>query len=61
MDYGKDNYAGVTWNNAPDERRILIGWMNNWQNANEVLQKDGEVRRLFRVSWVLKKRGTGIY
>lgn len=36
MDYGKDNYAGVTWNNAPDERRILIGWMNNWQYANEV-------------------------
>jgi len=36
MDFGKDNYAGVTWNNAPDERRILIGWMNNWQYANEV-------------------------
>lgn len=35
MDYGKDNYAGVTWSDAPDNRRILIGWMNNWQYAGE--------------------------
>lgn len=35
MDYGKDNYAGVTWSNAPENRRILIGWMNNWQYAGE--------------------------
>ena len=38
LDYGKDNYAGVTWSDIPDEdgRRILIGWMNNWQYANEI-------------------------
>lgn len=35
VDYGKDNYAGVTWNNIPDGRRVLIGWMNNWEYAGE--------------------------
>lgn len=38
LDYGRDNYAGVTWNNVPDAdgRRIFIGWMNNWDYANFV-------------------------
>lgn len=30
MDTGMDNYAGVTWSNAPGDRKILLGWMNNW-------------------------------
>lgn len=33
MDQGRDNYAGVTWSDTPDGRRILLGWMNNWQYA----------------------------
>ncbi|MFH6968928.1 glycoside hydrolase family 32 protein [Flavobacterium sp. FlaQc-28] len=37
-DYGKDNYAGVTWNNVPtsDGRRLFIGWMSNWDYAQQV-------------------------
>ncbi len=34
-DYGPDEYAGVTWSNT-DKRKILIGWMSNWQYANIV-------------------------
>lgn len=30
LDYGADNYAGVTWSNTP-YRTVYIGWMNNWQ------------------------------
>ncbi|MFW5645464.1 MAG: glycoside hydrolase family 32 protein [Bacteroidota bacterium] len=38
VDYGKDNYAGVTWSDIPksDGRRVFLGWMSNWQYANEV-------------------------
>ena len=35
MDYGPDNYAGVTFSNVGD-RKILIGWMSNWNYANLV-------------------------
>ncbi|MDE6368883.1 MAG: DUF4980 domain-containing protein, partial [Muribaculaceae bacterium] len=29
LDYGKDNYALVSWSDAPDNRRMAIGWMSN--------------------------------
>ncbi|AKD56377.1 glycoside hydrolase family 32 protein [Spirosoma radiotolerans] len=35
MDYGTDNYAGVTFANTGD-RTILMGWMSNWQYAGVV-------------------------
>lgn len=38
VDYGRDNYAGVTWANIPDTdgRKLFMGWMSNWDYANEV-------------------------
>lgn len=38
VDWGKDNYAGVTWSDIPaeDGRRLFIGWMSNWQYATVV-------------------------
>lgn len=38
VDYGKDNYAGVTWSNIPrgDGRKLFIGWMSNWEYAQVV-------------------------
>ncbi len=36
LDYGRDNYAGVTFNNAPEQKRIFLGWMSNWEYANKV-------------------------
>lgn len=35
MDWGKDNYATVSVSNAPQGRRVLIGWMSNWEYAAE--------------------------
>ena len=35
LDYGPDEYAGVTWSNTGN-RKIFIGWMSNWMYANQV-------------------------
>lgn len=35
LDYGPDEYAGITWGNTGD-RKIFLGWMSNWLYANVV-------------------------
>ena len=32
--WGRDNYAIVTWGNAPDGRRVGLGWQDNWMYAS---------------------------
>jgi fructan beta-fructosidase len=36
LDHGRDFYAAVTWNNALDDQRLLIGWMNNWLYGQDI-------------------------
>jgi fructan beta-fructosidase len=38
LDYGTDNYAGVSWSGVPaaDGRRLMLGWMSNWNYAQDV-------------------------
>jgi len=35
VDYGPDEYAGVTWSNT-GSRKIFLGWMTNWDYASQV-------------------------
>lgn len=35
LDFGKDNYAGVTFNNEPNGKRIFIGWLANWSDVKD--------------------------
>lgn len=38
LDFGRDFYATVTWSDVPesDGRRIALGWMSNWDYANDL-------------------------
>ena len=38
VDYGSDFYAAATWSNASetDGRRVLLGWMSNWDYTQDV-------------------------
>lgn len=35
-DFGADYYAPQSWNDEPNGRRLMIGWMNNWQYARVI-------------------------
>ena len=39
IDHGADNYAGVTYDNIPGEKKITIGWMSNWNYAQQTPTK----------------------
>ena len=34
VNYGRDNYATVTWSNVPDGRTIALAWLNNWKHCS---------------------------
>jgi fructan beta-fructosidase len=36
LDWGRDYYAAVSFDNVPHGRRILLGWMSNWNYAATV-------------------------
>ena len=36
LDYGRDYYATVSFSNMPDNKRVMLGWMNNWDYANDI-------------------------
>jgi fructan beta-fructosidase len=35
-DFGADYYAAQSWNDEPNRRRLMLGWMSNWQYANVI-------------------------
>lgn len=61
MDWGKDNYATVTWNNAPDGRCIALGWMSNWQYANNVPTRQYRSTNTLARDLTLYREGQELY
>lgn len=61
LDYGMDNYAGVTYNNVPDGRRIFIGWMSNWNYARDTPTKAWRSSMTLPRTLTLHKSDEGYY
>lgn len=56
LDYGPDEYAGITWANTGD-RRIFLGWMSNWLYATVVPTE--KWRSAMTIPRDLKLKGVG--
>lgn len=60
VDYGPDFYAAVTYNNAPDGRRILVGWMNNWSYSHDIPAEQWRGMQSFPRELTLTKGADGL-
>jgi beta-fructofuranosidase/levanase len=36
VDWGRDFYAAITFANVPNDRQLLVGWINNWQYGAKI-------------------------
>nr|WP_299387508.1 glycoside hydrolase family 32 protein [Allomuricauda sp.] len=61
LDYGTDNYAGVTYNNTPNNERIFIGWMSNWDYARDTPTKKWRSAMTLPRTLSLRKNGDGYW
>jgi len=60
LDYGPDEYAGITWSNTGN-RKIFLGWMSNWQYANLVPTKTWRNAMTITRDLKLKHVGNNIF
>lgn len=62
LDYGRDNYAGVTWSDIPaDERcRLFIGWMSNWEYAQSTPTQAWRSAMTLPRQLILRKTARGL-
>jgi fructan beta-fructosidase len=62
LDWGRDNYAGVTWSDIPasDGRRIFIGWMSNWDYAAVVPTTNWRSANTIPRELTLQKTASGL-
>ena len=60
IDYGTDDYAGVTWSNTGN-RKIFLGWMSNWQYATVVPTEKWRSATTLPRELKLKRAGKELY
>ena len=61
-DYGKDFYAAVSFSDVPreDGRRVWLGWMNNWQYAQDIPTAPWRSAQSLPRTLALRKTSQGI-
>ncbi len=59
IDWGTDNYAGVTFSNAPDDEKVFLGWMSNWQYADKTPTSTWRGAMTLPRKLTLRKEGKG--
>ena len=57
IDWGTDNYAGITYNNEPNDQRIFVGWMSNWAYARDTPTREWRSAMTVPRSLSLNKSG----
>ena len=60
LNFGPDEYAGVTWSGTGD-KRIFIGWMSNWAYANKVPTSPWRGANTLPMHLGLEKVGDALY
>jgi len=62
LDQGRDNYAGVSWADVPEEdgRTLFIGWMGNWDYAQQVPTRPWRSAMSLPRSLTLHQTGKGL-
>ena len=60
IDYGPDDYAGVTWSGTGD-RKIFLGWMSNWLYGNQLPTVKWRSAMTLPRDLALKKEGGSIW
>ncbi len=60
LDYGCDNYAAITFTNAPNNKHILLGWMSNWLYATKVPTEKWRSAMTLPRELTLKKTESGL-
>jgi fructan beta-fructosidase len=60
LDYGPDDYAGVTWSDT-GKRKIFLGWMSNWLYATVVPTEKWRSAMTIPRELSLKKSGNDIF
>jgi fructan beta-fructosidase len=63
MDFGKDIYAGITYNDLPasQNRTVMIGWINCWEYANVIPSTGYRGRMSVPRKLSLIKNSSGFY